>query len=304
MVIYDYNDAEISPKIRRIKGDELSLVQRIADLGSECDAVFRGTYNGMDVALKLKYQGGSDFAGFLKVEANSIHTLQGVQAMPVLYGIVESETISLADEKFEVGLGIVIEYVRGQPIMDVSEYVNKETARDYHTKTGINVHGSVGRQLAQYLRESMERRLVDTDLPERDIFLDVNDSEVRITKIDQGHVKNRRDIDAGIDFEVYDHKYENAMKWLLALPMVDVSHGFREYLVLPSSNEKDYLEGATRYRRNGLASFAELIESYARREFDTDTFQRRFPDDDTFLQFLDRWKKVMEDFGKFFISQP
>lgn len=303
MVIFDYNYAEISPEIRRIKCSEITLSQKVADFGSERDAIFRGTHDGNDIALKVKYHRGSDFNGFLRVEANSMHTLQGVQCAPILYGVVEDgEIIRLGNEEVMVNLGLVIEYAKGQSIMTVKEYVDREAARSYHAKTGINLHEIVGKQLAQYLRESMEKRLVDTDLPERDIFLYVGDSQIKVTKIDQGHVKNRRDIDAGITFEVYDHKYEHAMKWLLALLMVDLDRGSREHLVLPSSNEEEYMEKAVRYREMGLTSFPDLMEAYARREFDTDTFQRRFPDDVTFLQFLDCWEKVMEDFGRFFVE--
>lgn len=306
MVIMNYNDASVHPDIRRINARELSLVKR-GEKGSECDSIFIGYLDGQKVVLKARHQKAKvEFPGFLRVEANSLYTLQGVVCVPRMYGFVEDEVVTLrtpgVDEQFQITAGIVTEYAKGRPIMTVSKYVNSGTAQRYHQETGINIHGAVGEQLAQYLRGSMERRLVDTDLPERDIFLDINSLEVKVTKIDQGHVKNRRDSDAGITFEVYDHKYDNVMKWLLALPMVDLDRYSRENLVLPSSNEDMYREEAGRYRARGLVALPDLMEAYARREFDTNTFQRRFPDDITFLQFLDRWEKTMTEFGMYFVD--
>ena len=306
MVILDYEDAEVHSDIRRISPDELTLVKVIDEGGGDADGVYEGLWNEERVVLKAKH---NEYSGWMRVEANSLFTLQGVPASPVLHGFVEGDAnLRTTEDDVEVPLitaGIVTKYASGTPIMAVPQYSNREASRLYHGETGINLAHVISHQLAGYMRGSLERGLVDGDLPERDIFVDVAGSSVTVTKIDQGHMKNRRDIDLEqFDIEIYEAKYNHALKFLLVLPMIHLSSGQRQDIA-NYDNVQESLRGAEAFfRGNGLSDLPNLINSYLRGEFATNTFPngKGMPDDVTFLDFLQRWEAAMQEHGEYFVK--
>lgn len=302
MRILDYDDAVVDPMIRRIRVDELALNSVVEETGKSI--VFRGYFEGNEVAVKIPSV--HNFPGFLRVETNALHALQEVTAVPHLYGHIDGDpviTLGIPEATYSAECGTVIEYAAGKPIMSVDEYVHREKARAWHRQTKMNIYDVIAEQLSKYIKGGLERELFDCDFPDRDIFVAVEGNVVKVTKIDLDYVQNRRDVGYGdFEIEIIPNKYKAAIKGLLALLAGEEGYTVMRRIGKDDEQKDTWKRIAERYKAQGLVTFPALVESHINGEFDTDTFKRRFPDDVTFLLFLDRWRAAMKEFGEYFVS--
>ncbi len=306
MAILNYNNAVVDSSIRRINPVELTLREQLGG-GSESDYIFAGTLDGKEIVLKAIKE--ERHQGFLEVEVNTLDSLQGVSGVPQLHGWVEGGLITLLSEpgkEYQFSAGIVTARAAGKPIMGVPEYADARACQEYGRRTGINIYAAIAQQLGRYCREILERRLIDADFNERNILVDAAPTGTTVTKIDQGLVQNRRDIDLEqFDrFEILPNKYYENIKYLLVLPLTHLSPGDRNDIALHNQFRRYLSSEATGSQPHLCAEFSRLINSFLDGEFNTNTFPngRDLPDDITFLRFLDRWEKVMEEQGKSLLS--
>lgn len=304
MPILDYNDAEVNPKIRRILPTELCLERRLEGeryRGNHNDGIYTGRFGSEEVIVKVF----SRSPGFNRVEINTLFELQGVTATPVLLGYVKRGAITIKttpDVPIKIKGASVMKRAWGEPLMSVTTYTEPNQGNTYYALTRINLHAEVARQIAAYHRGCLERGYIDVDIPERDILLFIEGREVQVTKVDQDMVYNRRD-SGFYSIEIVPNKYNSAMKYLfLLVPKINTEG--TPLVAYTSTEEEDALRWSTYYQQQGLSLLPDLLRAFAEHEFDTDTFPayRKFPDDNTFLRFLDRWEKAMEEYGRWVIE--
>lgn len=317
MPILDYNDAEVNPDIRRIRPDELVLEEKVGGSileGREGRREHRGNWNGGIVSghlgtdeIVVKIFGRSP--GFNRVEINVLYELQGGAPVPTLLGYLEPCSLTVQtnpDSPIAIEGASVMKRAPGKPLMSIEAYTQPYQTRAYHTRTRINLHAEVARQIAAYHRGCLAQGYIDVDVPERDVFVDIKGKEVRVTKIDQDQVNNRRDATVFPDhpFETYPHKYEHAIHYLFMFnPEMDQ---WGRGMWMDANADEKALQLSMQYHQRGLSLLPNLLRAFAEHEFDTDTFHtnRKFPDDITFLNFLDRWEKAMEEYGRWIIESP
>jgi len=308
MPILDYTDAEVNPEIRRIQPTELCLEQKLGGeryRGNHNEGIYVGHLGSEKVIIKVFKSGWPDFN---RVEINVLHDLQGITAVPTLFGYVEPGAITLQtapDMPIPIEGAMVMVHAPGEPLMSVRAYTKPAQTKAYYAATGTNLHKEVAERIAAYHRGCLEREYIDGDVPERDILLFFDGRKVTVTKVDQGDTQNRRDIGlADKRIEIRGWKYNTVMKFLFS--MVPKIHQ-ESHLSKPTDvDDKEVIRFSSYYQHQGLSLLPALLQEFAEHKFDTDTFEayRKFPDDITFLRFLGQWEKAMEEYGRWVIESP
>ncbi len=291
MPILDYNDGIVPVEVSIVPIDDFTDFQPFEKAkGGGHDFLYKANLNEEPVAIKARRD--EFLSGFLRNEAYSLHQLRSVTCTPDLKGVLEHCKIPNTTDR--INFGIVTSWARGIPILDCEIYWDEEKAAKYKQRTGTNIHAQFADQIGQYLRQSMQRGLVDPDLKKGDTFLDTTEERLLVTKIDQDNINNINDLNYLEHFstENIPHKYSSAVHGLIAY-IHNLPFSTPEYInnYLNRLKAKQLLDLTRRFETGDFKPKNDKINQW-----------QGNPDPTQFLKFLNLWVPAMHEFGERFIS--
>lgn len=291
MPIFDYNDAEVYPEIRRIQPREIKGLEYLSH-GTEGGEVWQGTLDGQEVVLKVA---NDRQPKRVELETIHLHLLQDLPAVPRLYGFAEEgESVTKEGQIMHIAGGLVREFVAGKPIIDIQGYQESAAARRFYEETGLNAHQALARQLSSYVRGNLERGLIDPDLLADDILVQEGSLAVTLTKIDQGRVSSS--IDASLRGMVMRHL-------LGLLRPNDYRHAMAELFFIDP--RRPYLRNIQReFTETGLNGVSSFVEEIGRELYpNMPGNQGKMYTNAKFLNLLSRWESAMEELGRYMVER-
>lgn len=275
---------EINPNIRRLDPQELTIRSRLGDANFQSVYnLYVATFGGRKVAVKPFSRDP------LQDEANVLYSLQGVNCVPELYGILSGAMRTPYGDLLPPG-AIVEEFATGKDL--TRAYVHYPAFLD----VGYNPEPEIMSQLAAHFRESVKKGLLVRDFKSGELFLDFKpDATPKLTRVDYGqadYVVDKPD-EPGSEYFVGD-----IVSRLLFLaerggesPPLDLQ--FYDSKRRESSETARRLKNASqRLRTNGETSLPYLMDACVKGDFvNTDI--------NTFSQFLNNLEEAAIDHGRF-----